>query len=441
MRPYDLSKGSAYAPIPPQNPGEGKGYDKEHRFGDGMRFAVYLIGILSLFLLLAGIPSEYRSQLGATRGLYLDALAAIRLSPETYAGYRTGMDVLLSGAFILLGMVIIWRKSDDRMVMLVSLASLTFGALYVPTQFLLASDHPLFWIPVALLRCLGLALGLIFFYIFPDGRFVPPKSRWLAAAWLLMVLVWLIFPQAPFNLISVYPWIRNLAASFLLYIGFFATGAASQVYRYYRVSTPLQRQQTKWVVYGTSLAVAGSILYHVPLLIFPVLNRPGVPMIVYTLTLMPLNYLLTLLAPVAMGISVLRYHLWDLDVIVNRSLVYGALTVLLGILYFSGVGLIEMLVAALTSQALNPDASRLAVLGSSLVTVGLFTPMRRTLQTVIDRSFYREKYDAEKTLLAFGESLNHEVDPDHLSQRLLQVVDETMQPDLVSLWVKPRPDR
>jgi len=202
-----------------------------------------------------------------------------------------------------------------------------------------------------------------------------------------------------------------------------------QVYRYRLVSTPLQRQQTKWVVYGTSIAVVGDIgsrLVYLFVLV-PLLHRtPLAVSIEYALI-----YLSLLPLPLTVGFAILRSRLWDIDVIINRTLVYGTLTASLALVYSGLVLVLQLLVQGLIG------GSQLAIVASTLAIAALFQPLRHRIQEIIDRRFYRRKYDAVRALAAFSATLRNEVDLDALRKHLLNVVQETMQPAHVSLWLRP----
>jgi len=206
-----------------------------------------------------------------------------------------------------------------------------------------------------------------------------------------------------------------------------------QLYRYRRVSSLMQRQQTKWVVFGfavpPSVFVGGTVLA----LIFPALDEPGslygAP---YQLAVTALNTCTPLLIPLSFGFAMLRARLWDIDVLINRTLVYGALTLSLTGVY---VGLVIGL-SALLRGIISQDNS-VAIVLSTLAIAALFTPLRQGIQRSIDRRFYRRKYDAAKIVAAFSTTLRQEVDLDQLREQLLVVVQETMQPASLTLWIRP----
>jgi hypothetical protein len=143
------------------------------------------------------------------------------------------------------------------------------------------------------------------------------------------------------------------------------------------------------------------------------------------------------IVPLSLSIAVLRYRLYDIDVVINRTLVYGSLTMMLGLVYFGSVASLQYAVSALTGHEEQPQ---LSIVVSTLVIAALFNPLRRRIQSFIDRRFYRRKYDARKTLEAFGSWLRDETDLDALSNDLVGVASATMQPEHFSLWLRPDPE-
>ncbi len=207
-----------------------------------------------------------------------------------------------------------------------------------------------------------------------------------------------------------------------------------QVYRYRRVSLFRERQQTKWVVFGLAVALGGFALFLIIGNLFLLLKSPNLS---EAGVLLPttVTYGLLLFIPISIAIAILRSRLYDIDTIINKALVYGSLTGLLAAVYTGLIIGLQALIRGLTNQ----DSS-VAIVISTLAIAALFQPLRRRLQNLIDRRFYRRKYDAARTLEAFSATLRNEVDLATLSEHLVAVVQETMQPAHVSLWLR-RPSR
>jgi hypothetical protein len=201
-----------------------------------------------------------------------------------------------------------------------------------------------------------------------------------------------------------------------------------------------ERQQLKWFLYPIvpTIVFLSVITVHVMVVNFTTEFRFSPVYILPSWTVFTaidyLNLVAALFIPVCTYIAILKYRLYDIDVVINRALVYGSLTVLLAAVYFGGVTAAEAAVRALTGQEKQPQ---LAIVVSTLVIAALFNPLRRRIQSFIDRRFYRSKYDAAKTLEAFSAKLRDETDLDALSDDLVEVVRETMQPAHVSLWLRP----
>jgi len=199
-------------------------------------------------------------------------------------------------------------------------------------------------------------------------------------------------------------------------------------YRYRYASSPLQRQQTKWVIYGGSVAGIIEVGLTLPLYLFPSLRQAGS---FYQLVIAPAYILVVFLVPLSIGLAILRYRLYDIDLLINRTLVYGTLTVSLALVYAGLIIGLQALMGAIIKQ--NNDV---VIVVSTLTIVALFLPLRHRIQNIIDRRFYRRKYDAAKVMAAFSATLRNEVDLSQLSENLLAVVQETMQPTGVWLWLR-----
>jgi hypothetical protein len=352
------------------------------------------------------------------------ALHDAGLSVHTYALLNVVVDKVFQLLWFAVGALIFWRRSDDWMALGVSVFLVSFGPVAVdPTSaYTLISSQPAWWLPVWSVEIVGTVSPALFFFLFPSGRFVPHWTRWLAVALIINDVPDLLFPQ----LYSRLPSLETV--SYLVFLGGVVSLVWSQIYRYRRVSSPTQRQQTKWVVFGLTLGIAGTFPSQLPVDLS--LVGGDTPL---TLLFLKVGFALSLLLiPLTIGVAVLRSHLFEIDVVINRTLVYGSLTAALVALYFGGIVVSQRLFVLLTGEK-----STLAVVASTLLIAALFTPLRRRIQSFIDRRFYRSKYDARKTLEDFSAQLRNETDMDALSEDLVGVVRETMQPAHVSLWLRP----
>lgn len=394
-----------------------------------------VIALPTLGLLIASIPTFFAHlhmpctggpvtcrNSGQLTPNYLQAFHRVGLSLDFFATYEVALYVLLIVVFAAIGAVIFWRRSDDRMALFASLALITFPAGWGSSEL---ATLPSGWVlPGQFVAFLGDISLFLFFYLFPSGRFVPRWTRWL---WVAVVVLWAVnvfFPALPFNSSIFFN---------LLLLGFICSAVVTQVYRYRYVSSARQRQQTKWVVFGVSIGLGGFLVLDIlSLLFFSSVQNPFVLLAIDTAF-----SLVFLLIPLSIGLAMLRYRLWDVDVLINRTLVYGGLTGTLLAVYAGCIVGLEALLRGVFHQT-----SEVAIVVSTLIIVALFQPLRKRIQTGIDRRFYRRKYDAEQTLAAFSATLRNEVDLTQLNEELIAVVQETMQPTHISLWLRaPEPSR
>jgi hypothetical protein len=390
------------------------------------------VALLSVGVLVHSIPSEFvRLRTACTDTVSCNWL--VRLSAENAQQLRElGLSVnffaayfvTLEAAFtvvapMVIGAVVFWRRSEDRMALLTSLVLLTYWT-GIAFPFHLLELSYVWGLAAKVVVYVGLAAVMLFLYVFPDGHFVPRWARWLALASIVVLSPGTLFPYSSLSVFR-YPLLYNLVS-----VGVVCAIVSVQVYRYKRVSDAAQRQQTKWVVLGIVALAAGYCIF----LVLNLLQSGVVASLVgYTAGL-----LFLLFPVVSIVVAVLRYRLYDIDALINRTLVYGGLTVSLAAVYFGGVTATEAIFRTLTGQEQQPQ---LAIVVSTLVIAALFNPLRLRIQAFIDRRFYRRKYDARKTLEAFSAKLRDETDLDALSEDLVDVVRETMQPAHVSLWLRP----
>ena len=297
--------------------------------------------------------------------------------------------------------------------------------------------------PATWLWAPGVLLVLVFLPLyFPNGRLLSP--RWRPVVWLAIfvsgaaVVIWAFFPGKvgyfawditnPLGLAALRPAIAGLEVVMaVLFLGFLLSSVVSLVVRFRR-SQGQERQQMKWLTYAAA-TVVGMVLLTTLLEAANLVFLSEMAGLAADLLIAGI--------PVGVGIAVLRYRLYDIDVVINRTLVYGSLTALLALVYLGGVTATQTIFRTLTGEQEQPQ---LAIVVSTLIIAALFNPLRRRIQAFIDRRFYRSKYDARKTLEAFSAKLRSETNLDALSEDLTSVVRETMQPAHVSLWLRPSTD-
>src|ERR687893_946038 len=402
------------------------------------RVAWVAVAITALAIILFSIPSSFEhyqsvctaaSEVCAEQAVDqatpegVQTLGETGLSLRSYALLNVVVDKVFQLVFFAVGALIFWRRSDDRMAWLVSVFLVSFGPVSVdPTAaYTLISSQPAWWLPVRSVDIVGNVSPVLFFFLFPSGRFVPHWTRWLAVALIVNDVPDFFFPE----LFSRWPSLETV--SYLVFLGGVVSMVWSQIYRFRRVSSPAQRQQTKWVLFGLTLGVAGTFPSQLPVDLS--LVGGDTPL---ALLLLDAGFSLSLLLiPLSIGVAVLRSHLFDVDLLINRTLVYGSLTTVLVALYFGGIVLLQRVFVALTGEK-----SALAVVASTLAIAALFSPLRRGTQSFIDRRFYRSKYDARKTLEAFSAKLREETDLSAMNDDLVGVVRDTMQPAHASLWLR-----
>lgn len=341
-------------------------------------------------------------------------LQSAGISLTTYVWVTAVLFVVIVLVALTFALILFWRRSDDWMVLAIGY----FVVSYPLSVFASAISMTSFAAP-SLLQALslpGILIPYAVFLLFPSGRFVPRWSGLLLIAWVLWYLPVHIVPgllDGP--LVLGYPF-------------FYGAILVFQVYRYRRASTPLERQQTKWVAVSFVATLVGNQIFwqstYVPVLF------TFAAFLVYQLSL--------LFLPVAFFIAVQRYRLYDIDALINRALVYGSLTAILGGIYLLCVLGAQYVLSRIAGPA--SETSPALIVASTLLVAMLVQPLRRRLQSLIDQRFYRRKYDAAKTLADFTSTLRQEVDLPTLELELTSVVRATMQPAHISLWVRSRED-
>ncbi len=392
-----------------------------------------LIAGLTCILFVVSLPTFYTQTQSICTG---DACNGVQVSPEqahalaahgisltSYAWFSVLVTILSTLIWFSAGWLIFWHKSDSWIALLIALQAVTQGS---SRSIVALGSFPVLQYPANWLLFLNEILLFLVFALFPTGRFVPKWIRWLVPVWVIHTLVESLLDLQQ---VSWYP-----VFSFLFFIVFMGILVIAQIYRYRFVSTPVQRQQTKWIVFAIATLILADVIYLLPVLFNPTLFQSSS---LYTLIISNISLIVLLLGPVSIYIAIVRYRLYDIDVIINRSLVYGSLTILLALIYFGLVIGLGSLVRLFTGQV---SQSPVVIVASTVAIYALFQPLRHRIQRIIDRRFYRSKYDSAKIIANFSSTLRNEVDLNALSEHLIAVVQETMQPAHVSLWLR-KPDR
>jgi hypothetical protein len=393
-------------------------------------FVLVLLGlavfVASLPVYIAQLQSVCNGTACATGQLtpqIVETLRNLMLSMDSYVATRIAFTFVNALVWFMVGAVLFWRRSNDWMVLLVSLMLMLLGTDTTLTT--VAGSQSIWQFPALLLDYFSYLLLILIMLLFPSGRFVP---RW---SWLLMIVFIPVVGQYTFlpNLPLLNEFWFNLLYN-LLWIALVISVMATQIYRYRYTSNLVLRQQTKWVVFAISVILLVEVGFTIPMLFFPSLSQTGS---LYWLVYHSYSSFSLLLIPISFGIAILRYQLWDIDIIINRTLVYGTLSGILAVIYFGLVLGMEYILGGFTGQLAQ---SNIAIVASTLAIAALFQPLRKRIQSFIDRRFYRRKYDAARILEAFSATLRNEVDLEQLREHLVAVVQETMEPAHVSLWFR-----
>jgi signal transduction histidine kinase len=393
---------------------------------------------LALILLVIALPvffqaaREVRTAEAAVPGQLTptDALLLQRwgVSLDAYAAYQTSLIAVFALVFLAAGALLFWRRSADPVALLVSLWLVLLGVAGNPLLDPLIRDQPSWQLPVRFLQ--GAAIGCfpLFTYLFPDGHFVPRWTRALAMTWVVWIVV------GPFTPFAVADFTGPSALWFGVLIPLsMAVGLAAQVYRYRRIASHSERLQVRWVLFGFGVVVLGFLLYATLPLLFPALTEPtlaGVLFLNFSDTVLLVIPWFVLLACV--GIAILRYRLYGIDFLINRTLVYGILST--GI-----IGLYVLVVGALGALFQSSGNVLLALLASGLAAL-LVQPLRGYLQRRVNRLMYGERDDPYAVLSRLSQQLKTTVAPETVLTGIVETVAQTLKLPYVALAIQ-RGDR
>ena len=336
----------------------------------------------------------------------LPQLSRMGLSVDAYAAYVLGCKALFTAVSFVIGTALFWRKSDQRIALLVALALVTLGgSVFTGPAQVYTGVFNSFWYEAALIMSfLGNTLIVLCYYLIPNGRFVP---------------AWIVVPAAIFVLMQIDEYFFNILTpllaqvSLLPTLGTFAFIILAQVYRYFRVSGPIERQQTRWIVLGIIGTAVGS---QIAQSVLPSAAFPHVPLVMFDVALFSFSLLLT---PVAIGVAILRYRLWDIDVFINRTLVYVTLTALVVALY--------VLIVGSLSAFLQVSGNLIVSLIATGVVAVLFQPLRERLQRGANRLMFGERDDPYSVLSRLGRRLGETATPEALLPNVVETIGQALK--------------
>lgn len=350
------------------------------------------------------------------------------LSLDHYAGYHIALELVTTLLTTLLALFIFWRNFNDWIGILAAFMLILFSLNFmVEADSSFVNLSPQFGPIHDFLTVLAVAPLTLLLFLFPSGRFVPRWTRWTGLFLVVMILLdTFLFSSEAMIPSGQFSYLLTIVILPLLLLGLIA-----QIYRYRRVSGPVERLQTKWIVLGFGIIIIAIFTWAIFVEIYPL---PAGPLrLLFNTVVFGILTLVLLIFPLTFFVSIIRYRLWDIDLVIRRTLLYTLLTGLLLLAYFGSVTLLQTLFTAVSGQK-----SAVAIVISTLVIAALFNPLRHRLQDLVDRRFFRKKYDAKKVLSAFNARAGEEVDLDELAAEMVRVVQETMQPANISLWLQDK---
>lgn len=398
-----------------------------------------IVMVVSLFMFLVALPVRW----AWLKALAMDAQVVLTqttsLAPEIIAGYARifpllalAVEIAVLLLYALTAALIFTRRSDDWLGLITAAGLASFALHITPTLHTWMGDDPTHVLIGSLAKGIGLGLAFLFLYLFPGGYYSPSWIRLFLPLWIVWVVLWLFNPGSLFSFRDPY---TIGVEGFIALMAWWGIGVFSQIYRYAFVSGPVERQQTKYITFGVTIVAAGYIVY-VPLR--EAIANTAQPELAQILFQMVAPYVFLIMVgaiPITIAFSILRYRLWDIDLIIRRTLIYSVLSASLAVIYLALVISLQALVYGWVESLPN-----YVMAGATLVVVVLINPLRRRIQEAIDRRFYRSKYDAEQALARFATLARDEADIQRLSLSLVNVVQEVLQPEQVWLWLPAEED-
>lgn len=343
-----------------------------------LRAVWLLLTLLVVGMVVTAVPYRLQMMVEDVYG-FGAGLAEIGLSLTFFAAYFVFWELVVITGSLLVACLIVWRRSDDPMAMLVAV-NLTLLGPVLPLLDGLMLTHPLWhWLVIGL-RGAAMVCMMAVFCLFPNGRFQPKWMRWILVGWIITIIVGHLIKPDVLADTAVLPNTRTLsdALYLLVGVGWFMIAIGGQIVRYVRFATPEERQQSKWVLLGFVILISISLLSSLLLINVPFLHDNAQGRVVFILVIGVIYLLSALLFPITIALAMLRYRLWEVDIFINRTLVYGGLTALITAVYI-------LLVGGVGALTLNQSGQIIGLIIATLVIVIFISPVKHRLQQGADR--------------------------------------------------------
>jgi len=342
-----------------------------------------------------------------------EALSKVGMTVDSLVKLTIGLDALLAAVFTISAVVIFIRKPDDLFTIFVSIMLVTFGvATFTGGLHGIGTTNILFYMLTKTIVLIGNCSIITFLFVFPNGSFTPRWTSFLLASWILFQLPRYYLPDSPLNLSVSSPVLYNLLFTVIILAGILA-----QIHRYRKVSNMVERQQTKWVIYGLSIGIGGYLVVRTMSVLDPDPFGSGLP---FEIALNIIAVLIILLLPTSISIAVIKYRLWDINPIINRTLVYGALSFLTVAFYVLTVGGFALYFKN------NETNIVISFIATGVVAI-LFEPLRQRLQRGVNRFMYGERDDPATVLTNLSQRLESTLAPDSVLQTIVETLAQTLR--------------
>jgi signal transduction histidine kinase/DNA-binding response OmpR family regulator len=385
------------------------------------RIGWYLLTPLSVGMYILTIRERFDTYLFEVQGLQR-IIPQIILSEKLLAYAIFSIESIVMLTYLIVAIVIFKYKSTDWLTMFLSFMLISFGIVQsIPLH---AVAGTILGILIGFLALISIWTFATFFYVFPDGKFVPAWTRSLMIVWLVVDLIALgIYFFAPAD-----PVMDVIYTAIV--IGTMIFGIYAQNYRQKSAASAFQKRQIKWLLYGLWGMLISWIVFSISPHIFPILKSPSAMRLIFIFLGISIYYFSSALFPIVILFSIIRYRLWDIDKLINQTLVYGILTVFLGIVYLGSIVAIQW-----TLQSIIGQGSTLSIFISTLIIAALFNPIRSTLQDIIDRLFYRTKVDYQEAMTKFSLEIRTMIELPELLNALLQRTTEWLYIQYAAIYL------